>query len=195
MKLHTAEDPWCPDAAVELSSCRSRCESMNLQEINPGTASADAQCGEHSSLFTVLIIVVCVITILIVAGLFIWSWRTWKRCLKRGMTLSCQDLKIKTTRSLPCTLLEKGFWVEPRPFPCPYRWPILVLVPTERITFQDFHLEPTQEFHQEPLCFLFDPKNWNNFLTKGWEDQKEMVLWGTCARDCLELLKLNYSSA
>lgn len=60
-----------------MSLCHSRCESINLQLIRPGTASDDAQCGEHSSNTTVTVISVVVPLLLIAAVVFIFIKRKW----------------------------------------------------------------------------------------------------------------------
>ena len=61
-----------------MSPCRSRCESLNLQLMQPGTASTDAECGNSSLNNTAVVIIVLLVVLgLSVAGsvvaLFLWK--------------------------------------------------------------------------------------------------------------------------
>ena len=49
-----------------MSLCHSRCESLKLQLIKPGTDSADAECGEQSSHVTTTVICVIVVLVLLI---------------------------------------------------------------------------------------------------------------------------------
>uniref|UniRef100_A0A4W6CUI6 TNFR-Cys domain-containing protein n=1 Tax=Lates calcarifer TaxID=8187 RepID=A0A4W6CUI6_LATCA len=62
-----------------FTSCQphTQCESINLQLIRPGTATTDAQCGEHSSNMTVTVISV-VVSLLLIAAVVIFIK---KKCL------------------------------------------------------------------------------------------------------------------
>ncbi|XP_062282548.1 tumor necrosis factor receptor superfamily member 5-like [Scomber scombrus] len=69
-------DTECTDCSSDTfsdgtsTSCQShtKCESLNLQLIKAGTASTDAECGEHSSNTAVIVGAVIVFVVLLITG-------------------------------------------------------------------------------------------------------------------------------
>ena len=69
-----------------MSFFHSRCETLNLQVIKPGTVSTDAECGEQIANRTAVVVGIVVPSIvMIVAALVIFLLRKKKGRLNTGM--------------------------------------------------------------------------------------------------------------
>lgn len=77
--------------SFKLSVFHSRCETLNLQEIKPGTVSTDAECGEQTGdrKAVVVSVVVVLVMIMIVAALVLLFYGKKKGCLNTGMIWTC----------------------------------------------------------------------------------------------------------
>ena len=74
-----------------MSLFHSRCETLNLQEIKPGTVSTDAECGEQTADRTAVVVgvVVVLFIVMIVAAAVMLLHKKKKGCLNNGMIWTC----------------------------------------------------------------------------------------------------------
>ena len=83
---------------MKMSPCRSRCESLNLQLMQPGTASSDAECGNSSSKKAPVPIIVSVVfwgLMIALVALYFWKWRRYSS----GMMCLCWNKMIRPPSS------------------------------------------------------------------------------------------------
>ncbi|XP_040009790.1 tumor necrosis factor receptor superfamily member 14-like isoform X2 [Xiphias gladius] len=78
------------DGTFTFCQPHTQCESKNLQLIRPGTASTDAECGEHSAKGTALVIVIPLIFLLILipAVVYFVMKKTYLKRKKRNSRIS-----------------------------------------------------------------------------------------------------------